>query len=96
MYCMCVIRIPSIDYVCPLSLPGIQSGSPHRPRQEGDDLSFRDARLRGGEDHRGGQKEDDADPPGGTPGDGLLLRTFPLQEGVGRYPQVRDGRAVQG
>ena len=81
----------------PVMVPfsGLQQSSPHRPKQEGDDLPLRDAGLSGGADHSGGQEEDDAHTPGGAARPGLQNRLH-VQTRAGRYPQVWHRRAVQG
>lgn len=53
---------------------GIQQSTPHRAEQEGDDLPLCDQSLCGRAHHPGGQKEDDAHPPGGPPWAWLQVR----------------------
>lgn len=77
------------------SPPGLQPRPSHRAEQEGDDLPLRDAGLRGGAHHAGGQTQDDAHAPGGAARPGLQVGLHD-QAGAGRHPQVRHGGALQG
>ena len=56
----------TLTYLHQFIFPGFQSCPSYRSEDPRDDLPLRDEELCGGEDHPGGQEEDDVDPLGGS------------------------------